>query len=66
MFQRETLNLDISYSPTEDSELPSMRTFPDKPAFRKLSLLLYSHFPYQVFHKFPETGFCIRYIMIIK
>lgn len=38
IFQRKTLNLDISYLPTIDSELLSVRTSPDNPAFHKTAL----------------------------
>lgn len=33
--KEKTLNLDINYSPTEDSELASMRTSPSETAFHE-------------------------------
>lgn len=61
IFQRKEFlkNLNTSYSPTEDSELPSVRTLPGKPATQEILMLLNPLCPYEAFHKLPETCFGI-------
>lgn len=44
-------SLDIGFSPTEDSELPSVRTLPGKPAFQEIFTFLNPLCPYEAFHK---------------
>lgn len=54
IFQRKTfffLSLDIRCSPTEDSELLSVRTLPGKLAFQEMFTFLNPLCPYEAFHK---------------
>ena len=53
IFQRKNFlkSLSISYSPTEDSELPSIRIPPGKPAFQEIFTFLNPLCPHEAFHK---------------
>ena len=55
-------SLDIGFSPTEDSELPSVRTLPGKPAFQEIFTFLNPLCPYEAFHKYPEILIFLHYI----